>query len=100
VVVARALAPRYGTVPRQRLNVPPASTYVDAGEVPRYDCDVVDIEASARKHDVRDDDMLHALRHHWQAFETDDPAVTMYIGPATNAEPLEIGVVDDRRGQL
>jgi hypothetical protein len=32
----------------------------------------VDIEASARKHGVSDDDMLHALRHHWQAFETDD----------------------------
>jgi len=44
---------------------------------------------------VADDDMLHALQHHWRAFETDDPAVTIYIGPATNAEPLEIGVVDD-----
>ena len=59
---------------------------------------MVDIEASARKHDVRDDDMLHALRHHWRAFETDDPAVTMYIGPATNAAPLEIGVVNDEEG--
>lgn len=52
----------------------------------------VDIEASARRHDVSDDDMLHALRHHWRAFETDDPAVTMFIGPALNAEPLEVGV--------
>lgn len=59
---------------------------------------MVDIEASARKHDVPDDDMLHALQHHWRAFETDDPAVTMYIGPAMNAEPLEIGVVDDEEG--
>jgi hypothetical protein len=33
----------------------------------------VDIEASARKHGVSDDDMLHALRHHWRGFETDDP---------------------------
>ena len=54
-----------------------------------------DIEASARKHGVSDVDMLRALRNHWKAFETDDPAVTMYIGPAVNAEPLEIGVVDD-----
>ena len=45
----------------------------------------VDIEASARKHGVADDDMLHAVRNHWRAFETDDPAVTMYIGPATSA---------------
>ena len=36
--------------------------------------------------------MLHALRNHWQAFETNDPAVTMYIGPAMTAEPLEVGV--------
>ncbi|MGI8937275.1 MAG: hypothetical protein ACR2JF_03475 [Iamia sp.] len=33
---------------------------------------MVDIEASARKHGVTDDDMLHALRNHWQAFETND----------------------------
>ena len=59
---------------------------------------VVDIEASARKHGVRDEDMLHALRHHWRAFQTDDPAVTMFIGPSTTAEPLEIGVVTDEEG--
>jgi hypothetical protein len=59
---------------------------------------VVDIEASARKHGVTDDDMLHALRNHWQAFQTDDPAVTMYIGPAIDTRPLEIGVVDDEEG--
>ena len=58
----------------------------------------MDIEASARKHGVSDDDMLHAVRNHWRAFETDDPAVTMYIGPATSAEPLEVGVVDDDEG--
>jgi hypothetical protein len=58
----------------------------------------VDIEASARKHGVSDDDMLHAIRNHWKAFETDDAMVTMYIGPATTAEPLEVGVVDDQQG--
>lgn len=31
-------------------------------------------------------------------FETDDLDVTVYIGPATNAEPLEIGVVNDEEG--
>jgi hypothetical protein len=40
----------------------------------------VGIEASARKHGVSDDDEGHALRHHWRAFETDDDAVTMFIG--------------------
>ena len=58
----------------------------------------MDIEASARKHGVTDEDMLHALRHHWRAFETDDPAVTMFIGPSRRAEPLEVGVVTDEDG--
>jgi len=58
----------------------------------------VDIEASARKHGVTDNDMLHALRHHWRAFETDDDAVTMFIDPSTNSEPLEVGVVTDDEG--
>jgi len=59
---------------------------------------VLDIEASARQHGVTEDGMLHALRNHWRAFETDDPDVTMYIGPATTAEPLEVGVVTDEEG--
>lgn len=58
----------------------------------------MDIEASARKHGVADDDMLHAVRNHWRAYRTDDPAVTMYIGPARSAEPLEVGVVVDDEG--
>ena len=59
---------------------------------------VVDIEASARKHGVSDDDMLHAVRHHWRAFETDDPDVTMFIGPSATSAPLEVGVVTDADG--
>ncbi|MGB6059415.1 MAG: hypothetical protein WBF71_14245 [Microthrixaceae bacterium] len=58
----------------------------------------IDIEASARKHGVSDDDMLHAVRNHWRAFETDDAAVTMYIGPSNTAVPLEVGVVEDDHG--
>jgi hypothetical protein len=45
-----------------------------------------------------DEDMLHALRHHWRAFETDDPTVTMFIGPSRTAQPLEVGVVSDEEG--
>ncbi|MCU1368142.1 MAG: hypothetical protein JWN39_3781 [Ilumatobacteraceae bacterium] len=58
----------------------------------------VDIEPSARRHGVADDDMVHAFRHHWRAFETDDSAVTMFIGPSLAGEPLEIGVVTDDDG--
>lgn len=58
----------------------------------------MDIEPSARKHGVADDDMRHALRRHWRAFETNDPAVTLFIGPSLSGDPLEIGVVTDDDG--
>jgi hypothetical protein len=58
----------------------------------------VDIEPSARKHGVTDIDLVHAFRNHWKAFETDDPDVTMFIGPARSGDPLEIGVVVDDDG--
>ncbi len=50
----------------------------------------MDIEASAREHGVSDDDMLHALRHHWRGFETEDADVTMFIGPSANGEPWRL----------
>ncbi|MCP4961422.1 MAG: hypothetical protein GY925_19425 [Actinomycetia bacterium] len=58
----------------------------------------VDIEASARKHGAANGDTLHALRHHWRAFETDDAAVVMFVGPSRAGAPLEVGVVDDEGG--
>ena len=42
--------------------------------------------------------MLHALRHQRRGFETDDPHVTMFIGPSATAEPFKVGVVDDADG--
>jgi len=50
----------------------------------------VDVEASARKHGGHEDDMLHALRHHLRAFETDDASVTMFMGPARDGALLEV----------
>jgi hypothetical protein len=58
----------------------------------------VDIEPSARKHGVHDEDMLHAVRRHWRAYVTSDPAVTMFIGPSRTGEPLEVGVLVDPEG--
>ena len=49
------------------------------------------ILGSAAKHGIVDDDIHHALRHAWYAVEEDDD-VTMYIGPARNGSPLEVGV--------
>ncbi len=59
----------------------------------------MDIEASARKHGVLDDDMLHAVRNHWWAHSTNDPFVMIYVGPSRTGEPLEVGVVNDDEGE-
>lgn len=59
----------------------------------------MDIEEGARKHGVRDDDMLHAFRNHWWAHGTNDPFVTIYVGPSRSAEPLEVGVIVDDEGE-
>ena len=48
------------------------------------------ILASARKHQVSDDDMLHAYRNPIRVFDLD--GLTMLIGPDTAARMLEVGV--------
>jgi len=62
----------------------------------------MDIEASARKRGVHDNDMLPAYRHHLIAliaFATPAPSVTMFVGPSRTGEPLEVGVVVDDDGE-
>jgi hypothetical protein len=46
--------------------------------------------ASARKHGVTDDEMLHAYRHPIRVFEFDD--LTMLIGGDASGRLLEVGV--------
>lgn len=48
------------------------------------------ILASARKHGVDDNDILHAYRNPIRVFELDD--LTMLIGPDQSARLLEVGV--------
>ena len=48
------------------------------------------ILASARKHGVTDDDILHAYQHPLRVLQLDD--LTMLIGPDLSARLLEIGV--------
>jgi len=48
------------------------------------------ILSSARRHGIRDDNMLHAYRNPIRVFEVDD--LTMLIGPDESATLLEIGV--------
>lgn len=42
--------------------------------------------------------MLHARRHLWRAYDADDPAATMFIGPSPSGAPLEVGVVRHDEG--
>lgn len=58
----------------------------------------MEIEPSASRHGVTDEDMLHAFRNHLKAFETNDPDVTMFIGPSLSGDLLEVGVVIDGEG--
>ena len=44
---------------------------------------------SARKHQIRDDDMLHAYRHPIRVFDLDD--LTMLVGVDPAGRMLEIG---------
>jgi hypothetical protein len=48
------------------------------------------ILASARKHGVTDEDVLHAYRNPVRVFDLDD--LTMLIGPNRSGGLLEIGV--------
>lgn len=48
------------------------------------------IPASARKHGVADDDMLHAYRTPIRVFEFDD--LTMLIGPDAAGRLLEVAI--------
>ncbi len=50
------------------------------------------ILASARKHGIDDEDMLHAYRHPIRVFDLDD--LVMLIGPDPSARLLEIGVAE------
>ena len=48
------------------------------------------ILASARKHQIADDDMLHAYRNPIRVFDLDE--LVMLIGPDTAARLVEVGV--------
>ena len=57
------------------------------------------VAESARKHGVADDDMLHALRNFVRTFAQDE-GFTMVVGPARDAQLLEVGFVESTEGDL
>ncbi len=60
-----------------------------AGDVSRYDIRYVEIYASARKHGIADDDIMHAVEHAVAIGEQDDGKV-LYLGPDRAANVLEV----------
>jgi hypothetical protein len=55
------------------------------------------INDSARRHDVADEDMRHAVRNAMRVYDLGD-GFTMFIGPARDAALLEVGVADQTEG--
>jgi hypothetical protein len=49
----------------------------------------VEIHPSARKHGIADEDIQHATKNA-MAIDDQDDDTRLYLGPAWNAEPLEI----------
>jgi hypothetical protein len=52
----------------------------------------VRIVQTARKHDIADEDMFHAVRNAIAQWHLDDD-LTMRVGPARGGELLEVGVL-------
>jgi hypothetical protein len=57
------------------------------------------IAPSARRHGLSDEDILHAWRNPARDFDAGE-GMTMLIGPARNADLLEIGIVDGGGGPV
>ena len=57
------------------------------------------IAEGARRHGIADEDMLHAVRNAIATEDLDD-GFTMFIGPATDAILVEVGVVDGEDGPV
>jgi hypothetical protein len=57
------------------------------------------IAASARKHGIHDDDMIHAFNHPMFVDDLDD-AFVMFIGADRAGNLLEVGVIDSTDGPI
>ncbi|HET6560356.1 MAG TPA: hypothetical protein VFG72_00630 [Marmoricola sp.] len=57
------------------------------------------IAASARKHGITDDDILHAFNHPI-SYEDLDEGFVMIIGPTRSAHMIELGFIDTDQGPV
>jgi hypothetical protein len=54
---------------------------------------------SAHRHNIDEDDMLHAIRNAIDAYEEDND-VTMFIGPRFDGALIEVGVAHTTEGPV
>lgn len=52
----------------------------------------MEVHPSARKHGIADEDIQHAINNA-MAIDDQDDDVRLYLGPARNAELLEVGAI-------
>jgi hypothetical protein len=57
------------------------------------------VATSARKHGIRDDDMIHAFNHPILVDDLDD-GLTMFVGADTAGNLLEVGIIDSSDGPI
>jgi hypothetical protein len=57
------------------------------------------IIASARKHGLADDDILHAFNHP-VCYEDLDDGFVMIVGPTRSAQLIELGLIDTDHGPV
>ena len=57
------------------------------------------IATSARKHDIHDDDMIHAFNHPILVDDLDH-GLTMFVGADTVGNLLEVGAIDSSNGPI
>jgi hypothetical protein len=83
--IPRHVRPKRHTFQHESTRVHSSSTFVD-------DTTMLWIEASAHRHGVFDEEMIHALSNPIKHYELDN--MIMIIGPDFAGNLLEIGVVD------
>lgn len=52
------------------------------------------IADTARRHGIRDEDILHAIRNQMYSAATSDDDLIMLVGPTSSGNLLEIGILD------
>ena len=61
---------------------------------------MLEIHPSARKHGIADEDIEHAVNHAMAIDDIEHDDIRLYLGPARNAELLEVFTIPRGGGEL